>query len=80
MSRAICSKIVPPTLSKQISTPSPLVIAQKIEFLRDNPEQAQIMGRAAREAVKQYSWQRTAHELENILIKANADATSCQPG
>lgn len=54
--------------------PSPLVIAQKIEYLRDNPEQAEVMGRAARVAAEQYSWRRTADELEAVLIKADAVA------
>ena len=58
--------------------PSPLVIAQKIEFLRDNPDQVQIMGRAAREAAKEYSWKRTANELEQLLVKASANAKSAR--
>jgi len=58
--------------------PSPLVIAQKIEYLRDNPHQAEIMGRAARAAVAQFSWQRTASELETVLIKADTDARSAR--
>lgn len=58
--------------------PSPLVIAEKIEFLRDNPDRAQVMGRAAKAAARQYSWQRTANELERLLIKASLDAKSAK--
>lgn len=54
--------------------PSPLVIARSIELLRDDPARAQRMGKAAREAVKEYSWQRTAIELETILVKAVVEA------
>jgi glycosyltransferase involved in cell wall biosynthesis len=54
--------------------PSPLVIARSIEFLRDDPARVQRMGKAAREAARQYSWQRTAVELENILLNAVVEA------
>lgn len=54
--------------------PSPLIFAEKIEFLRDNPEQGRLMGEAARTAVRQYSWRRTANELERFLTKACVDA------
>jgi glycosyltransferase involved in cell wall biosynthesis len=54
--------------------PSPLIFAEKIEFLRDNPQHARIMGEAARKAAAQYSWRRTADELENLLVKASVEA------
>lgn len=54
--------------------PSPLVIARSIELLRDDPALVQRMGKAAREAARQYSWERTAVELENILVKAVVEA------
>lgn len=54
--------------------PSPLVIARSIELLRDDPARVQRMGKAAREAASQYSWERTAVELENVLVKAVVEA------
>jgi glycosyltransferase involved in cell wall biosynthesis len=56
--------------------PSPLVIARSIELLRDDPERVQRMGKAAREAAKQYSWDRTAIDLEKILVKAVVEVRS----
>jgi glycosyltransferase involved in cell wall biosynthesis len=53
--------------------PSPLIFAEAIQQLRDNPEQGRKMGEAARAAVTPYSWKRTASELEDFLVRANAE-------
>jgi len=60
--------------------PSPLIFAEKIEFLRDDPQQVRIMGEAARKAVTQYSWRRTADELESLLIRASIEAKLARAG
>jgi len=52
--------------------PSPLLFAEKIEYLRDNPELRRSMGNAAREAAKRFSWNRTAMELERFLLAASS--------
>ena len=52
--------------------PSPLLFAEQIEYLRDNPAVGRTMGRAAREAAKKFPWKRTASELEQFLLAANA--------
>jgi hypothetical protein len=52
--------------------PSPLLFAEKIEYLRDNPAVGRTMGQAAREAAKNFPWKRTATELEQFLLAASA--------
>lgn len=52
--------------------PSPIAFAEAMTKLRDDPERVRKMGQAARSAVTQYSWQRTADELEVFLHKAKA--------
>jgi glycosyltransferase involved in cell wall biosynthesis len=56
--------------------PSPLIFAEKMQYLRDNPQQARMMGEAARKAVTPFSWKRTANELESILLRAGIEAKS----
>jgi glycosyltransferase involved in cell wall biosynthesis len=62
---------------------SPLIFAEKIQHLRDNPDQVRLMGEAARKAVQPFSWKRTATELERFLVDASAkgksSGTSQQP-
>ena len=52
---------------------SPLALAGKITQLRDNPDLARRMGAAARKAVLPFSWDRTASELEQVLVRARDD-------
>ena len=54
--------------------PSPLIFAEKIQYLMDNPDLVQSMGEAARKAVVPFSWKRTARELEKFLVQAKVDA------
>ncbi|MDO8942848.1 MAG: glycosyltransferase, partial [Desulfobacterales bacterium] len=55
---------------------SPLIFAEKIQYLRDNPAQVQKMGEAARKAVQPFTWKRTASELERFLVDARAEGRS----
>jgi glycosyltransferase involved in cell wall biosynthesis len=55
---------------------SPLVFAEKIQYLRDNPQQVRTMGDAARRAVKPFTWKRTASELEGFLTRASLESKS----
>jgi glycosyltransferase involved in cell wall biosynthesis len=55
---------------------SPLIFAEKIQYLRDNPAQVRMMGDAARKAVQPFTWKRTATELERFLIDACAEGKS----
>jgi glycosyltransferase involved in cell wall biosynthesis len=57
--------------------PSPLLFAEKIEYLRDNPEQGRAMGNAAREAAKKFAWKRSAAELEAFLLAASSKGKPC---
>jgi glycosyltransferase involved in cell wall biosynthesis len=52
---------------------SPLAIAGKIAYLRDNPDLVRRMGAAARKAVQPFSWDRTAAELEQVLVRTHDD-------
>lgn len=52
--------------------PEPSLIAQKMEFLRDNRDVAAEMGRAGRELVKEYTWDRTAGELMDRIEKTHS--------
>lgn len=56
--------------------PSPLIFAEAIRRLSDNPEQARKMGDAARNEVKPFTWKRTAIELEGFLLQAKVESTS----
>jgi glycosyltransferase involved in cell wall biosynthesis len=56
--------------------PSPLMFAEAIQQLRDNPEKGRKMGEAARAAVTPYTWKRAAGELEYFLVRANAENNS----
>ncbi len=58
---------------------SPLIFAEKIQHLRDNPAQVRTMGEAARKAVQPFTWKRTATELERFLVDARAEAKSSLP-
>jgi glycosyltransferase involved in cell wall biosynthesis len=56
--------------------PSPLIFAEKMQYLRDNPDLVRSMGEAARKAVVPFSWKRAARELENFLVLAKTKAAS----
>jgi glycosyltransferase involved in cell wall biosynthesis len=55
---------------------SPLIFAEKIQYLRDNPAQVRMMGEAARKAVQPFTWKRTATELERYLVVACVEGKS----
>ncbi len=48
----------------------PSAFAKALSHLQANPGAAQAMGRAGRDAALNYSWQRTADELEAVLVEA----------
>ena len=58
---------------------SPLIFAEKIQYLRDSPAQVRIMGEAARKAVQPFTWKRTATELERFLVDARVEGKSPLP-
>jgi glycosyltransferase involved in cell wall biosynthesis len=55
---------------------SPLIFAEKIQYLRDNPDRVRKMGEAARKAAQPFTWTRTAIELERFLVQASAKGKS----
>lgn len=55
---------------------SPLIFAEKIQYLRDNPDRVRMMGEAARKAVRPFTWKRTAAELERHLVDACLEVKS----
>jgi len=50
--------------------PYPSAFAEKINYLMNNPDVAWRLGAAARQAVLQYTWKRTADDLEALLLEA----------
>jgi glycosyltransferase involved in cell wall biosynthesis len=59
--------------------PSPLIFAETIQQLRDDPERVRKMGQAARLAVTPYTWERTARELESFLALAVDNSVRATP-
>ena len=53
-------------------SPQPAAFAEKITYLQKNPEIVKKMSAAARQKALEYTWERTAGELENLLIKTHA--------
>lgn len=49
--------------------PFPSAFAEKISYLMNNPEASRSLGRAAEAVATQYTWKRTAEELEALLIE-----------
>jgi hypothetical protein len=49
--------------------PYPSAFAEKIAYLRGNPEAVRRMGAAAKAAAAQFTWRRTAEELETLLLE-----------
>jgi glycosyltransferase involved in cell wall biosynthesis len=47
----------------------PSAFAEKISYLQSNPDVAQHMGNVAKCVARQYTWKRTAHELEALLLE-----------
>ena len=50
--------------------PYPSAFADKIAYLRNNPEISRKMGEIAKSVALQYTWQRTAETMEQLLIGA----------
>jgi glycosyltransferase involved in cell wall biosynthesis len=48
--------------------PFPSAFAEKISYLRSNPDVARRMGHVAKGVAEQYTWKRTADELEALLL------------
>jgi glycosyltransferase involved in cell wall biosynthesis len=49
--------------------PYPSAFAEKISYLQSKPDIAQRMGQVAKGVALQYTWQRTAEELEALLLE-----------
>jgi glycosyltransferase involved in cell wall biosynthesis len=62
--------------------PFPSAFAEKISELQRKPELAWRMGQAAKEAALNYTWQRTAEEMESLLLKTweVSRAPASEPG
>jgi glycosyltransferase involved in cell wall biosynthesis len=56
--------------------PYPSAFAEKISYLQNNPDIARAMGHVAKGAALQYTWQRTAEELEALLLDTWQSARS----
>ncbi len=50
--------------------PFPSAFAEKISYLMNNPEVARSLGQAAEAIAAQYTWKRTADELEALLLES----------
>ena len=64
---ASCAALVPP---------EPQALAGALAALLANPADAVRMGEAGRKLVTAFSWERTAQELEAILVEAHRDASA----
>ena len=49
--------------------PYPSAFAEKISYLRSNPDVARHMGQVGKRVAQQYTWKRTAYELEALLLE-----------
>ena len=56
-----------------IVPPFPSAFAEKISYLQANPDVARKMGLEGKERVPQYTWQRGADKLEQLLIRTYRD-------
>lgn len=66
-----------------LTPPEPAALADGMRALLARPDEAQRMGRAGRKLAARFSWDRTARELESILIEAHRDspvARRARPG
>lgn len=71
------------TASAFLVPPYPAAFAQQMAFLQDHPERARAMGEAGRAIARRYTWDRTAGELEALLLEAwrvRAPAVKPDPG
>jgi len=59
--------------------PEPPAIAAALQLLLDRPEEARRLGEAGRKIARAWSWDRTAAELEAILIEAAREAPTAAP-
>lgn len=49
--------------------PYPIEFAKKISYLQENPDEAIKMGKLARQAVKSYTWKKSADDIEDAMLK-----------
>ncbi|MGB7249651.1 MAG: glycosyltransferase [Phormidesmis sp.] len=59
--------------------PFPSAFAEKITYLQRHPEIAEQMGKASRQVAPQFTWQRTATELEERLVETWQRSQRDQP-
>lgn len=59
--------------------PHPSAVAEKMNYLLQNPDQARIMGRAGLEEAKQYTWEASAQKTLDILEATYAQWDKTQP-